>query len=326
MILLEIMKFLILMRLITYFRKLTGVILIQIITICCIQLPLQAQNDKLNISDFRQLGKSFYTVENYLLSYLNNLNYYKLSVDSASRVEAGLQAIDACIKTGNYDLAEQLIFIISADYPSVNDYLLYQYSYSLVLNNRYSRADLYLNLITDGASPEPQYSIIQSYNKINLNQKQTSLNYIETALSSKDTYYNTLSEIRDKLNAGPDFNGKSLFLSIIFSSVMPGSGQLYNGFYYDAFRSFGFNLLTGYATYASYRYAKDRENSSRKYIMPMLSGVVFGLFYVSNIYNTINLNRRAKLYHENQFYRKILNQFDIIISDKGYFLNVGIAF
>ncbi len=290
----------------------------------CTAKHATAQNDTFHVRDFRVLGETFFNEGNFLLSYFNNLNYYHLSDNSAEKLNAGIQALEACIRTENFELAEDLVFIMGKDYPEVVDYLKYKYAYSLSLSHRYSRANLYLNSITEKIFFDPQYSLLQAYNRMNLNQIRTSIRYLENAMQTQSPYIEQLGDILSLINSGPENKAKSPVLSLFMSAIIPGTGQLYNGFYYDAARSFGLNALFGYATYASWKYELSRDKIN--YVLPVSSTMIFAVFYLTNIYNTINLNRRANMYYENQFYRGVLNRFEVIINDQGYFFGLMYEF
>ncbi len=73
---------------------------------------------------------------------------------------------------------------------------------------------------------------------------------------------------------------KSPILSGLFSAILPGAGQLYNGRPWDALLSLSFNAAFAGATYYSY---KELDNIP----LTIVSGLLFLGFYVGNITNAV---------------------------------------
>ncbi|MFQ5825222.1 MAG: hypothetical protein ACE5JB_14330 [bacterium] len=108
--------------------------------------------------------------------------------------------------------------------------------------------------------------------------------------------------------------------------ILPGAGQAYSGFYFDAIQDFGLNLVLGYAAYASWRHELDYKRRDRNYVMPIISTAIWGIFYLTNLYNSVNAAEKANLYRENVYYSYILEKFQFILKNKDFFLNVGLEF
>ncbi len=83
-----------------------------------------------------------------------------------------------------------------------------------------------------------------------------------------------------KSNLGLNLPKKSPALAAILSSIIPGSGQIYTGHFFDGIQAMAYVGAFSLATYNAYRYDRDIKDS--KAIL-LLSVAITGMFYSANI-------------------------------------------
>jgi len=87
---------------------------------------------------------------------------------------------------------------------------------------------------------------------------------------------------------------RNTFLAAGLSSIIPGSGQLYAGHWYDGAQALAFCAFFGLSTYGTYLY--DSKYSS-SFLLTALVGSVSAIFYASNIYGAY---KTAEYFNQNQ--------------------------
>ncbi len=286
-----------------------------------------AQERTLNISSLRHLAQQFQKNNQPFLSYLYNLSFYHLTADSTEKLQAGLDALHASFTTSHFEESKQVIGLLFNDYPNLKNKLTYQYGYLLMRNRQFGEGDRYMREVMGISALLSRIKFLRAYAQL------TYFNYPEGCLKKlteiKDTqfpYNEQLSEIKTALQSKPAGTKKSNFVAVPLSMIIPGSGQMYAGFFFDGMQSFGFNLVLGYATYASWRHELDLKRGDRNYVMPILSSFFSGLFYLSNIFNTVNSVNKANLYRQSKHYNAILEKFRIVMKNEEYFLDVHLEF
>ena len=111
------------------------------------------------------------------------------------------------------------------------------------------------------------------------------------ASNSYDLNISSVAEdIEQYLKLYPTIDKKSIFLSGFLSSLVPGSGQFYNGHIVDGIQAFSSVAILGFVTYASYQY--ENKITGRYYLTPV-SAIITSVFYVSNTYGSV----RTASYH-----------------------------
>jgi hypothetical protein len=80
---------------------------------------------------------------------------------------------------------------------------------------------------------------------------------------------------------GAELPSRSPFLAACMSALLPGSGQIYSGHFYDGVQAFLFVGAFSLASYAAYRY-DDRVNNN--YLMTIGMSAVAALFHAANIF------------------------------------------
>ena len=94
---------------------------------------------------------------------------------------------------------------------------------------------------------------------------------------------------------GTQLPSRSPFLAGILSTIVPGAGRLYTGRIGDALTSLLTVSLTGWQAYDGFR--RDGLSSVKGWALGALSGI----FYVGNIYGSVNSARVYSRYVEDEF-------------------------
>lgn len=117
---------------------------------------------------------------------------------------------------------------------------------------------------------------------------------------------NSALDISNKIKEYKELPVKSPLLSGIFSSIIPGSGQIYSGHTVDGLTAFLYNiaLLGG----AFHMYSLESKAHSPHYISSIF-GVGGFVFYGVNIAGAVSSANRYNLYHERQLFQGIREQF-----------------
>lgn len=80
-------------------------------------------------------------------------------------------------------------------------------------------------------------------------------------------------------------------LAAAMSAILPGSGQIYAGHYYDGLQALGFVGVFAFSSYAMYRFNQSERNS---HLTTYLAISITGLFHLGNIYGA---KRTAEYYN-----------------------------
>ena len=313
-------------KLITFWGRKIGGCLIQLSILCFFNNVILTQETNLQVSDLRRLGKKFQNDNQLFTSYIYNLSFYYLTTDSNEKLAAGIDALDACIVAKRLSEGEMIIGRLLVDFPEYKNFLNYQYGYLLMLNRSINLAISRLEYLPKIPELSNRVKFMKAYAEVNFNNPEAGLKYLSQIEVDKFPYQDDLREVESNLSAEPAGKKKHKAVAVPLSIVLPGAGQLYSGFYFDALQSFGFNLILGYSAFASWRYELGLERKDRTYVLPILSSIVSGLFYVSNIFNSANSADKANLYRLNRQYSTILKQFELVLKDDTYFLNVNMKF
>jgi len=87
---------------------------------------------------------------------------------------------------------------------------------------------------------------------------------------------------------------RNTFLAAGLSSIVPGSGQLYAGHWYDGAQALAFCGFFGLSTYGTYLYD---SKYSPNFLLTALVGGVSAVFYASNVYGA---HKTAEYFNQNQ--------------------------
>lgn len=282
-----------------------------------------AQDTTLNINDIRKLGIEFGKKGIYQLSYFYNFSYYLLSKDSTERVNAAIDAIDACLLSNHYNEAEQIIFSLENYSSDLTDVIKLKYGYSLVMQKQFTRGKIYLDKIQNKELFKDQFYFLKAYSEINTNQVPECISSLKQ-ISNTFINYKGVEDIQSDIQGDRKIRQKHLAVALPLSVLVPGLGQAYSGFYFDAIQSFSLNAAFGMGAYSSWKYEMTKEKADRNYVLPSLTTLVFSVFYITNLYNTINVTQKSNLYSRNIFYKKIIDKFDIILENNQYFVRLKV--
>lgn len=264
----------------------------------------------------------FWKNDQFFLSYIYNLSFYHLAENSTEKYQAGLDALYACMNTRHFEEADLVIKQMLNDFPSRRGALRYQYGYLLTVRERFDEAANYLENFEQTPALSMQVNFLRAYTELNYNNPSGSLTFLSRIEKGDFPYHRQIKEIQTALNSQPSGVEKHKAIALPLSLILPGAGQFYAGFYFDALHNFGFNLILGYSAFASWRYESNLKPAERTYILPILSTFVWGLFYISNLYNTANVVDRANLSRWNKHYQAILEKFRFVLKDNAYFMDV----
>jgi hypothetical protein len=89
-------------------------------------------------------------------------------------------------------------------------------------------------------------------------------------------------------------------------------------------QAFGLNAAFGIGAFSAWKYELSKDKPNRNYVLPSLTTLIFSAFYITNLFNSVNVTQKANLYSENQYYRKIADHFDIILDRNQYFIRFKI--
>ncbi len=214
----------------------------------------------------------------------------------------------------------------------LQNYCLLQIAYAYWKSNKYKSSIQFLTRLLNRPSISSYYRdsamIYMALNYYNLRLFSTAEDYLQkitSDTSGRSLYYLTLLEVekgnfenasetyKKIYNLYPDqkigtisnelsnyvLNGLTLkqkkpILAILFSTVLPGSGQFYCQHHYDGIQAFLYVSAFAFATYASYRYDKKFSNN---YASTLIAFSITGLFHIGNI---IGAGRTAKYYNLKQ--------------------------
>ena len=115
-------KLMIHLKQILFLRKKTGVLLILFIILIAGINNCYAEESSLKPSDIRNLAIKFKDTDQLFLSYIYNFAFYRLTSNNEEKLNAGLDALDACLLTNHFSEAEKLIFTLGKDFPDINNY------------------------------------------------------------------------------------------------------------------------------------------------------------------------------------------------------------
>jgi tetratricopeptide (TPR) repeat protein len=90
---------------------------------------------------------------------------------------------------------------------------------------------------------------------------------------------------------GKGLETRSPFLATCFSAIVPGSGQLYSGHFYDGLQAFCYVGVFAYASYLTYEHDRDTKRYGNTYVMLSITGI----FHLGNI---LGANRTARFYNK----------------------------
>jgi len=284
---------------------------------------LYSQDTLVTSGTLRKLGVKFLEKGEYQLSYFYNYSCYLLETDSVKKISAAVDAVDASLLTGHWKEAENLIFDLGNSRYQIADLLKMKYSYSLLMQKDYTRAGIYLSKIADPGLFKNQYHFMKAYAEINARQKPECIKDLDL-IDNSFIAGEELTGIKNELAGPAKIKKKHVGIALPMSAIVPGLGQAYSGFYFDALQAFGLNAAFGIGAYSAWKYELSKDKQNRNYVLPSLTTLIFSAFYITNLFNSVNVTQKSNLYSENQYYRKIADRFDIVLDRNQYFIRFKI--
>ena len=275
-----------------------------------------------NIKYIRKLGKLFKESKRYFLSYTYNLSYYYLEQDPEQKFNAGMDAVESCIINKKTEEGVKLLREMINQFPEKAESLNYYTAYLFLLNKSFAQASLSLESLGNLQIKNEHvdvYNFLKAYSQFGNYKIEYSLNNLEKIDSSFKAYEDVQSIIKD-INKEPGYKKKSKIIAFMLSTILPGAGQFYAGAGFDGLNTLFFNLLTGSATYAAWKYELSKSRENRDFILPLASSAVFSLFYVANLYNSINIVNRVNANSQSNYYQSVLSRFNLIINKHSIFV------
>ncbi|MBN2789197.1 MAG: hypothetical protein JXR69_03330 [Candidatus Delongbacteria bacterium] len=235
------------------------------------------------------------------------------------KLDSGLDALKSSLTYNRFNESEVLIKDMSQYFPQIRNDLYYYYGYMLI---RHQYFDQTTEIFDQVQGFENNKLFLNAYTCLNNNQINKSTSSLEK-INNDFKYFNEAKEIKKMLISEPEYSYKYKTVSFLLSSIIPGSGQLYSGFTFDALSSFSYVATSGSAVYATWRYEFSKKESDRNYVLPAITSIGFTIFYITNLYNSVNVAEKANLFNQSQYYSKILDKFKLIIDDNKYFLKLN---
>lgn len=148
---------------------------------------------------------------------------------------------------------------------------------------------------SDGAT-QGLSSIYRGLIRLEVNQWDSAAAFFESVYKK---YPDTRQGLLGKLLTEDAYSAKFLprkspFVATLFSSIVPGSGQLYSHHYYDGIQAFAYVGAFALASYAAYRY---ESKFNKNYIFTGLGVSVTAIFHLGNI---IGAKKTAEYYNLRQ--------------------------
>lgn len=247
------------------------------------------------------------TIPPYLTKLLTNESYFQ----AINEIE--IQYARKNISENNYHYLTAASYFLGEQYhsaynislktqfniPEAKKYkenILYLYCgvYSIPSKNWISEIDNSIDIQTDDDNRDDLFAL---KNIIYLNNFE--FNKIYDFSKQYNSKYNTTfsKEIMELSSKYKDINYKSPFLSLSMSLIIPGSGLIYSGKYFNSFISFvSFTLFSG-ASY--YLYNNDYRTES------IITGCTSALLYVGSAYASYNAASQHNYEQNKAFYKQL---------------------
>jgi TM2 domain-containing membrane protein YozV len=271
-----------------------------------------------------KLSESYYRTGNYFLSYLNAMNAFMLAEEGKVKYETGRTALRACLAAGKYSEAGEVIAELGSWFPDSLDRLLYLRAYTYTLSTEHLKSSISIAGIP-AESRSYQAGLLQAFNHFNLNNYTKATGILES-LQPPAGYESYTAGLVERIAETDNYRRKSKTLSTALSAILPGAGQLYAGYPFDAMNTLVINGVAGLACLASWSYTLERPAEERGYLLASASTALFTFTYLANLYNAINLTNRANMFSKNERIREAISGFDVVINDRQFMLGTTISF
>lgn len=294
---------------ITYLWKVIGIYIILI----SISNQLLANDVK---ESYLNLGKDFENSGQYFLSYQNYVSAYLLEEDDEKAINIGLMALSPCLTMNRVEEGQWLVQSLSQKDKNPDFYksilsLFYLKTHEL------DKALYFLENISLNSSNK--VNLLYSYYYFLTDEYDKSSSSLEK-IKSDYLLKNEVVDISLALKNPPKISLKSPILSAGISMILPGFGQIYSGLTFDGINAIVSNGLFGSTAAVLWMHEMDQDPSDRNLTLPIISTLVFSIFYVTNIYNAYNSANRYNNNQLNKHYNGVFEKFQLILNDNSLFL------
>ena len=288
-------------------------IIFLIITIGALDIPLLGQ--KQSISNFNIISDFYSTLEKindpYLL-FLESLREYYSVTDSLTKLRFAEKALFYSANAGQFEISKKLADVFYNDNRlslAFKNKLIIHLSDIYSLNRNGEEAYAYLNRLPLEFSRVDTILMRKSKSLVLLNQKTDALELLNNESIQEKYGKEAISSLRIKFSQLDFVPSRSPILSGLFSTILPGAGQIYSGHLFDGLNSFLFSTILGSASYASWKY----QQTNKSFIsIPLVSSIAFAFIYISNIWGGIESAQRYNDYQQGVLYDGILKSYDEI--------------
>ena len=294
--------------------------------------PARAPEAAVTVADLAQLAERFENAEQPFLGYAFRMAHYELEADSAARLASGTAALNGAYFAGRTPEAEHALRRLAADFPDLRRTFRWQYAVLLLQDGQFEEAALALDATNlqpaDRDTLGARLRVAEALLALHDSDHEAALAWLEplhtdASFGPEGTAY-AVAAARIGLRAGPPEASRSPGLAATMSAVIPGSGQLYSGHVYDAAQAFGLTTVLSYGAYSAWRHELDADGPTA-YVLPVLSTLVAGAFYVSNVRGAHASAQRFNAYREARFYRDAIEGLTVAVQDGGWMLGVRLT-
>lgn len=186
---------------------------------------------------------------------------------------------------------------ITPDILKIPENCAYEYVLLMFKNNSWDSADFFLKRY-DFKSDSIRYNLELHLNMVNLNWNNAK-ELLNKSYNSKYTCYNSI------IDDGMSIKYKKPFLAAGLSSVIPGSGKIYSGYWMDGLTAFLSIAGLAYQSYCGFN--RDGKNSVYGWVFASIGGV----FYLSNIYGSAKSAKQINQQNEQKIIQRLDDCLDI---------------
>ncbi len=246
------------------------------------------------------------------LSFLECLREYQAAKEPTKRLQYAREALMSAAQAGQNELTKKLSTVFYRDFS--NDP-------SLVLPLTLTLADFYLSngngeesyahisRLPENYGGRDPYLLRLSHSFLLRNLPNQALSTLDSMVDGSLTTQKEFRNIQNTLRLIDHTPRRSPILSAMFSSVIPGSGQIYCGHVVDGINSAFFCSILGSASYMGWSY----QSEHRHFIsLPIISTVSFLFFYISNIWGAAESANRFNNYQQSIRYYDALQDYRVL--------------
>ncbi len=236
-------------------------------------------------------------------AYLYNNNHYNSAIVEFYRILFNSKDLSEDEKINiNYKIAKSYYFI--KEYKNSNNVLnqidinllseeskeriIIDFSLNFYLLKEFERSIFFLDNIKADSLYYYQAILLKAINYLslfNIEDAEEELKILQHSENNKFKFFANKSV--ELISNSKKRYKKYPVVSFFLSFFLPGVGQLYSQQYFDSLQAFLSCSISGALFGISLYYEITAPTGIRTYVLPILSGILFLFFYVSNIYGSI---------------------------------------